>query len=599
MKKRFAALLMSLCLMMSLAAPALAAELEAPEAPPAETPLPKAPPFEEESPDPLSEEGFTGEEIPSAAEEEAELLDTGTGSAANPPDHILPNLPGGDAYVKENITGGYITFDKNAGEIMAVTCNLPSVSIPSSIRGVTVKYIGSMAFWNSHDFLSSVTLPNTVEIIYGGAFQGCSKLTKITLPNSLKYIEDGAFEDCTGLRTVSLGSSTTYIGPSAFSGCTNLQQVNNTRSLTFIGHHAFNGCSSLTAMDLSSNWPFYGLSDSAFRNCTALQSFQFPQNLNEIESSVFNGCSSLGKDSSGNTIPLHIPESVTSIGGGAFCGCESIVSLSFGKNPYSDDSRVTSIGGSAFSGCTNWEQNSAFLSKVTTLGKYAFKNCKKLSGELALPQDNPDFKEIPESAFENCTGLIGALLIPDSVTNVGASAFAGCTGLYGLLTIPDSLEYSTEFGENALKDCSGLQMVFYGSDSTAFTRLCNGNEILSKLQSEGKVYYNNIHPPYILPRDWTSDSSITMVKLGNLRNMYDAHQEIYGYGGKLYIAAVEWLNGKGKNLMGVEMQAINIGSNSNIIAKFNTRCNMLYFISYYGYKPLETPVPIFNAFFES
>ena len=55
-----------------------------------------------------------------------------------------------------------------------------------------------------------------------------------------------------------------------------------------------------------------------------------------------------------------------------------------------------------------------------------------------------------------CSGLQGALIIPDSVRNIGDNAFENCSGL-SALTIPS---YVAEIGWNAFKGCSGIDTIY-------------------------------------------------------------------------------------------------------------------------------------------
>lgn len=68
-----------------------------------------------------------------------------------------------------------------------------------------------------------------------------------------------------------------------------------------------------------------------------------------------------------------LPDGITSIGENAFNGCESLTSVTFGKN-----SQLSSIGGSAFSFCPNIESIS-ISDSVTSIGKNAFYYCNSLS----------------------------------------------------------------------------------------------------------------------------------------------------------------------------------------------------------------------------
>ena len=70
-------------------------------------------------------------------------------------------------------------------------------------------------------------------------------------------------------------------------------------------------------------------------------------------------------------------------------------------------------------------------------------------------------KIIKKDAFSSCTD-IAAILIPDSVTNIGDHAFEDCTGLTSI-NIPDSV---TNIGDHAFEDCEGLTSVNIGNSVT-------------------------------------------------------------------------------------------------------------------------------------
>ena len=83
---------------------------------------------------------------------------------------------------------------------------------------------------------------------------------------------------------------------------------------------------------------------------------------------------------------------------------------------------------------------------VTTIGKYAFKDCDSL--KITIPNS---VTTIGLSAFENCYSLT-SITIPDSVTTIGESAFSSCDSLTSI-TIPNSV---TTIGESAFRSCDSL-----------------------------------------------------------------------------------------------------------------------------------------------
>lgn len=77
---------------------------------------------------------------------------------------------------------------------------------------------------------------------------------------------------------------------------------------------------------------------------------------------------------------------------------------------------------------------------VTSIGNYAFCGCIGLTS-VTIPDS---VTRIGNYAFSGCTGLT-SITIPDSVTSIGNGAFYKCTGLTSI-TIPDSV---TSIGDDA------------------------------------------------------------------------------------------------------------------------------------------------------
>ena len=162
---------------------------------------------------------------------------------------------------------------------------------------------------------------------------------------------------------------------------------------------------------------------------------------------ALEGCSGLTS--------VTIPNSVTSIGYGAFGGCSGLTSVTVDKNNGTYDSRdncnaiihtstnklivgcnntiipnsVTSIGDNAFLVCSGLT-SVTIPNSVTSIGKYAFAGCWGLTSVTI----GNSVTSIGKCAFYYCSGLT-SVTIGNSVTSIGESAFAFCFWLTKLVSL--------------------------------------------------------------------------------------------------------------------------------------------------------------------
>ena len=369
----------------------------------------------------------------------------------------------------------------------------------------TVTSIGNHAFSGCSGFTGSLTIGNSVTTIGYSAFYGCSGFTgSLTIPNSVTLIDSEAFSDCSGFTgSLTIGNSVTSIGNDAFYGCSGFTgSLTIGNSVTTIGDYAFYGCSGFTSVsNLAETPPTVG--SSAFNNvnpsipltvpCGTLGAYlsasgwDYFNNIQEdcgnddpltysinddgvsvtvtghvdgtnatgeliipatktidgvtytvtaIGQSAFNGCTSL-------TGSLTIPNSVTTIGDGAFLQCGGLTSLELPNS-------VTTIGDGAFNNCVGFTGSLTIPNSVTSIGDYTFYYCHGFTGSLTI---GSSVTSIGENAFRGCNGFSGSLTLPNSVTTIGDYAFYSCSGFTDSLTLPNSV---TTIGEQAFYGCDGF-----------------------------------------------------------------------------------------------------------------------------------------------
>ena len=256
-----------------------------------------------------------------------------------------PYKCGADARYSFDSDGGVLTITgTGAMEDYTSVANTPWYELCSQIKAVVVQSgitsVGGYAFAECEN-LEKVTLADTVTSIGTYAFRTDTKLTEINLENvqllgnssftgcvglsqadlcSARSIGEQAFTNCTGLTEVSLGSEETCvaeIGKRAFNGCTSLKTVAFT-NVKKIVDYAFEKAA-LESADLSS---VESIGANAFAFTKDLKTVVFGSSLTTIGSAAFS--------MSGLTT-VDIPGGVSSIGGSAFSGCNSMVSMALNE----------------------------------------------------------------------------------------------------------------------------------------------------------------------------------------------------------------------------------------------------------------------------
>ena len=120
-----------------------------------------------------------------------------------------------------------------------------TISVPYSIRGMSVVQIGQSAFINNN-IIQNMYLTENILQICDNAMYGMKSLKSIVLPENLTILGSRAFSYCTALESVEFKTNNlSEIKDYTFYGCTRLNDVVLSDSIFEIGEYAFAQCMSL------------------------------------------------------------------------------------------------------------------------------------------------------------------------------------------------------------------------------------------------------------------------------------------------------------------------------------------------------------------
>jgi hypothetical protein len=243
----------------------------------------------------------------------------------------------------------------------------------------------------------------------------------------------------------------------AFSARDDLTSVVIPNSVTFIDTAVFNNSLRLSTIEVSENNPnFAAIDDVLFSKVTntlisypcgkSTASYEIPRGTTAIDEYAVSACAHLTS--------VTIPDSVTSIGAGAFTGCRELCMIDVSENNPAYDS----IDGVLFDKRTNALQaypcGKSSISYEIPLGTTSIGNSAFLQSNLTSINIPDSVIDIGQSAFFSCDRL-SSVTIPHSVASIGFSAFTFCKGLASV-TIPDGV---ISIGDYAFSQCDNLDSI--------------------------------------------------------------------------------------------------------------------------------------------
>lgn len=226
------------------------------------------------------------------------------------------------------------------------------------------------------------------------------------------------------------------------------------KEIRVIEDEAFADCNNLTSVTFypNDNKPVWEIKGNAFRNCVSLKSITIPADVHKIENTVFHICTNL------ESIVVEEGNSTYD----SRDNCNAVIetatnTLKIGFSSTKIPNTVTTIGGGAFEGTTL--KSIVIPEGVTLIGNGAFKDCKSLE-TVSLPNS---LERIYPSAFRN--SKISSISIPAGVKDISEDVFYDCNNLSTITVSNGNTKYDSRDNCNALIE-TATNTILRGSSST-------------------------------------------------------------------------------------------------------------------------------------
>lgn len=326
--------------------------------------------------------------------------------------------------------------------------------------------IGSSAFSNN-DSLVEIDFNNNLQDISFGSqtFQNCTSLTNITLPTNVTELASTMFSGCSSLESIVLPEGITAIPSNFLEDCVSLTSIKIPSSVTELASNALNGCTSLTSVNFAEDSALTTL--RGISGCTSLRSLTIPQGVTSISScsgntslieiiNLSNLTITAGNTDNGS-IALYAEVVTKTKPNSSYVTVDNYTLYNNGENVWV----VTAYNGEIEG---KLELPANFVVNETTISSYS------IAGNVFNGNLNITSLVIPASvtsigarAFSDCTNLESVTFAENSsLTTIGNGAFSGCEVLSSI-NLPSSVK---TIKEDAFSNCESLNNINLGSVET-------------------------------------------------------------------------------------------------------------------------------------
>lgn len=390
-----------------------------------------------------------------------------------------------------------------------------TVTIPAMYEGTPVRIVGSSAFHNCTR-LVVLNIPDTItNVAADTAFTGCMRLKEVNVydyvnkegediatQNPTYFSDEGVlmhrnettgYTDLVYYPEVKEGSyvisdKVTSIPLGAFARAKKVTEITIPTSVKVIESYAFRDCVTLEKIIFAEGGTdALAIGEGAFQNCVGLKNITLPARLTELAVNeethtitLFNGCTSL----------THVN---VERGSAAYSSNDGIITDKEGstiiycptarKGSYTVPEDIEAISDYAFASC-KYLTEVVIPGTVSTIGAHAFDGCTKIVRVTFADGAVGAMKtEIGEYAFANMTSLKKVAFAGGSaVSTIGAYAFSGAVSLTEL-TIPTTM---TSIGDYAFEKAESLSSVAFAEGEAE--NLSFGKYVFSDCTALTSVY---------------------------------------------------------------------------------------------------------------
>lgn len=339
---------------------------------------------------------------------------------------------------------------KYIGNECFVGCQLEGILNVSNLRVVKEKAFSGNA-------ISGITFGNELKEIEKEAFYSNKKLTSLVLPDGLEIIGERAFSFCKNLVDVEIPNTIQNIGYEAFDLTPWNDNLKGDNGVVYIGTLAYaydyDSASDPTILEfregttiVSSSFSIESKSDgygNYYYPEKDITTIKFPSTLRIIEDGgKFEGMTKLGD--------LVLNEGLEYIGERTFSGCANMWIEKF-------PSSLKYIGKEAFNRCDGLTEIT-ISDNIEYLGYRAFGGCKGLS--MIRYNSNIDYSDVTEewykgNVFNECDGLYN-IIIGQNVNYIAPNMFADTGVRKVTFENADSRTGKLTLGKSCFNGCANL-----------------------------------------------------------------------------------------------------------------------------------------------